>query len=91
MAEWIFCLILLVHSTMSDGDTSPDHVLALVAVSDQLLSELNCAKTILPFVWDDGTFVVAETAVDHGVYGLGCDPWGLDEGDLAELWSFPGS
>lgn len=75
----------------TDSDITPDHVLALVAVSNQLLSELNCPDTIIPFVWTDGTFVIAETAVDHGVYGLGCDPWGLDEDDLAELWSFPGS
>jgi PKD repeat protein len=87
-AMYIPCKLAFVDT---DGDTSPDHVLVLVAVSDQLLSELSCANTIIPFTWDDGTFVVAETAVDHGVYGLGCDPWGLDEGDLAELWSFPDS
>jgi len=73
----------------TDDDGTPDHVLALVAVSGQLLSELSCAGDIMSFTWDDGTFVVAETAVDIGVYPLGCDPWGLDEDDLAELWSFP--
>jgi PKD repeat protein len=87
-AMGISCKLAFVDT---NDDISPDHVLVLVAVSDQLLSELDCANTILPFVWADGTFVVAETAVDHGVYGLGCDPWGLDEGDLVELWSFPGS
>ena len=73
----------------TDDDGLPDHVLALVAVSGQLLSELSCAGDIITFTWDDGTFVVAETAVDSGVYPLGCDPWGLDEDALAELWSFP--
>jgi len=75
----------------TDGDRTPDHVLVLVAVTSQLLSELTCSGPIVPFKWSDGTFVVAETAVDQGVYGLGCDPWGLDEEDLAELWSFPDS
>ena len=75
----------------TDDDGTPDHVLALVAVSNHLLSELTCAGDIVSFTWDDGTFVIAETAVDIGIYGLGCDPWGLDEDDLAELWSFPGS
>ncbi|MBU1048802.1 PKD domain-containing protein [Candidatus Bipolaricaulota bacterium] len=73
----------------TDGDGTPDHVLALVAVSSRQLSELTCAAEIVPFTWSDGTFVIAESAVDVGVYGLGCDPWGLDESDLAELWSFP--
>jgi transglutaminase-like putative cysteine protease len=73
----------------TDDDGLPDHVLALVAVSGQLLSELSCAGDIMSFTWDDGTFVIAETAVDIGVYPLGCDPWSLDEDDLAELWSFP--
>ena len=34
---------------------------------------------------------LAETAVDQGTFALGCDPWDLDEDDLAELWSFPKS
>ncbi len=75
----------------TNDDGTPDHVLALVAVSSQLLSELTCAGSIISFTWSDGTFVIAETAVDYGIYALGCDPWGLDEDDLAELWSFPDS
>lgn len=73
----------------TDDDGLPDHVLALVAVSNPLLSELSCAGDMITFTWDEDTFVIAETAVDIGVYPLGCDPWGLDEDDLAELWSFP--
>jgi len=61
----------------TDNDTLPDHVLALVAVSSQLLSALSCATDIITFTWDDDVFVIAETAVDIGVYPLGCDPWGL--------------
>jgi PKD repeat protein len=75
----------------TNDDGSPDHVLALVAVSSRLLSELTCAGDVVSFTWADGTFVIAETAVDIGIYALGCDPWGLDEDDLAELWSFFGS
>ena len=75
----------------TNDDGSPDHVLALVAVSSHLLSELTCAGDVVSFTWADGTFAIAETAVDIGIYALGCDPWDLDEDDLAELWSFPGS
>ena len=73
----------------TDEDTLPDHVLVLVAVPDSLLSQLSCYGESITFTWDDETFVIAETAVDIGIYPLGCDPWGLDEDDLAELWSFP--
>jgi hypothetical protein len=73
----------------TDGDRIPDHVLAFVAVSQSLLAALACADTLTAFDWDGQTFVVAETAVDFGSYALGCDPWDLDETDLAELWSFP--
>ncbi|MCK5586348.1 PKD domain-containing protein, partial [Candidatus Bipolaricaulota bacterium] len=52
----------------TNDDGSPDHVLALVAVSNQLLSELTCAGDVVSFTWADGTFVIAETAVDIGIY-----------------------
>jgi len=75
----------------TDDDGTPDHVLAFVAIPNRVLSDLECAGDITAFEWDSRTYVLAETAVDHGVYGLGCDPWDLDEDDLAELWSFPDS
>jgi len=75
----------------TDDDGTPDHVLTFVSVTSQMLSELECIGDITSFEWDNLTFALAETAVDQGVYALGCDPWGLDEGDLAELWSFPDS
>ncbi|MBE0635450.1 hypothetical protein IH601_05595, partial [Candidatus Bipolaricaulota bacterium] len=53
------------------------------------VSELSCAGAVTTFTWDNQTYALAETAVDNGVYLLGCDPWNLDEEDLAELWSFP--
>lgn len=71
------------------GDGTPDHVLAFVAIPASALSQLACSVDVTAFEWDDQTYALAETAVDQGVYGLGCDPWGLDEGDIAELWSFP--
>lgn len=69
----------------TDRDDTPDHVLTLVAVSNQLLARLPCTEM---FVWDSVPYVVAETAVDQGVYELGCDPWNLEEADLVEIWSF---
>lgn len=73
----------------TSDDGTPDHVLALVAIPNSMVSELECQAAVTTFIWDGLTFALAETAVDQGVYGLGCDPWGLDEDDLAELWSFP--
>jgi len=75
----------------TDDDGTPDHVLALVAIANHVLSDLECAGDVTALEWEGSTFVLAETAVDQGVYALGCDPWGLDEDDLAELWSFPDS
>jgi PKD repeat protein len=70
-------------------DGIPDHVLAFVAIPNRLVNELPCGSSATTFEWDGWTFALAETAVDHGVYALGCDPWHLDESDIAELWSFP--
>jgi len=75
----------------TDDDGTPDHVLAFVAIPSQSLADLECAGDVTAFEWDDLTFVLAETAVDQGTFTLGCDPWDLDEDDLAELWSFPNS
>lgn len=72
----------------TDGDGTPDHVLALVAASNQLLAQLSCSNGVAMFVWESVPYVVAETAVDRGVYALGCDPWELEESDLMEIWSF---
>ena len=75
----------------TDDDGIPDHVLTFVAIPNRTLADLECAGNVTAFEWDDRTFVLAETAVDQGTFPLGCDPWGLDEDDLAELWSFPDS
>ena len=75
--------------TTDDG--TPDHVLAFVAIPNRMIGDLPCGSASTTFVWDARTYALAETAVDQGVYGLGCDPWRLDETDIAELWSFPTS
>jgi len=65
----------------TDGDASPDHVLALVEVPS---SFTNSGATVLEL---DGTlYAVAETA--SGTMALGTDPWGLEVGDLVVLWPF---
>jgi PKD repeat protein len=74
----------------TDGDSFPDHVLALVPVSANEASGLICAGdgslTVLEI--DDALFAVAETACLAGTLGLGCDPWGLDASDVIESWDF---
>lgn len=73
----------------TDNDRTPDHVLVFVAASPSLVADLECVGDATTFQWDGRTYALAETAVDLGVHPLGCDPWNLDEEDLAELWSFP--
>lgn len=85
-ARGIPCKLAFVDAS---GDGLPNHVLAFVAVSDDLLRRLPCGAASALFRWDGRTYALAETAADQGTYGLGCDPWGIDEGDIAEIWSFP--
>jgi len=73
----------------TDGDSLPDHVLALVEVSPAYAGGISCGGsrvTVIPF--GDRLFAVAETAGDSGSLRLGCDPWGLTPDDLIEVWSF---
>jgi PKD repeat protein len=65
----------------TDGDGSPDHVLVLVAVPSSFSRP---GATVFDL---GGTeYAVAETA--SGEIALGVDPWGLEVGDLIELWPF---
>ncbi len=73
----------------TDDDGIPDHVLAFVSIPNRLVPTLVCGDESTVFEWDDIMYAIAETAVDQGVYPLGCDPWGIDESDIAQLWSFP--
>ncbi len=85
-ARGIPCKLAFVDT---DGGGLPNHVLAFVAVSERLLQRLPCGAAGTTIQWDDRIYALAETAVDRGVYGLGCDPWGLGEDDVVEMWSFP--
>jgi hypothetical protein len=74
----------------TDDDGHPDHVLVFVPVSAAYAAELGCsggvAITILSL---GGTLhAVAETAVQSGILGIGCDPWGLEAEDVIESWAF---
>ena len=73
----------------TDGDRSPDHVLALVPVTESYASQLVCGggtSTGLLMI-DDQLYAVAETAVRTGQIPLGCDPWGLSVEDVIQSWS----
>lgn len=74
----------------TDDDGHPDHVLVFVPVSAAYAAELTCsggvAMTILSL---GGTLhAVAETAVESGILGIGCDPWGLEAEDVIQSWEF---
>jgi PKD repeat protein len=74
----------------TDGDGFPDHVLVFVPVSAAYAAELSCsagvASTILSF--GDTLHAVAETAVESGILGIGCDPWDLEAEDVIKSWAF---
>ena len=78
----------------TDGDHIPDHVLALVPVSSSYADAITCSQGTAKGVWEiDGKiYALAETVVDTAETGyipLGCDPWGLEEGNFIQIWKFP--
>jgi len=72
----------------TDDDGSPDHVLALVPVSEAYAHELTCATgaSVGLLTISGQLYAVAETAA-AGLLPLGCDPWGLSEDDVIQSWS----
>lgn len=78
-ARGISCQLAFVDT---DGDASPDHVLALVEVDVSFAQRPGVAV----FERDGRRYAVAETS--SGPMGLGVDPWGLGADDLIELWPF---
>ena len=66
----------------TDGDTSPDHVLALVGVDASFAHR----PGVTVFDLGGRRYAVAETS--SGTIPLGVDPWGLGANDLIELWPF---
>jgi len=86
-ARGIPCKLAFVDT---NGDSLPDHTLALVEVSPSYAGKIACTGgervTVLPF--GDELYALAETAVDSASLPLGCDPWGIEIDDLIEVWSF---
>jgi transglutaminase-like putative cysteine protease len=78
-ARGISCQLAFVDT---DGDASPDHVLALVEVDGSFAQP----PGVTVFEWDGKRYAVAETA--SGPMDLGVDPWGLEADDLIALWPF---
>ncbi|UCF10102.1 MAG: PKD domain-containing protein [Candidatus Bipolaricaulota bacterium] len=77
----------------TDGDRSPDHVTALVPVPTFYSGQLHCGGTTRErlFVFDGELLALAEASVaveETGYIALGCDPWGLDEEDVIQRWTF---
>jgi transglutaminase-like putative cysteine protease len=79
-----------VSSSLAFADTNsdrlPDHVLALVPVSEPWAARLACSAPLLLF--DGVRYAVAETASDGLPIPLGCDPWGLSPEDVFQVWPF---
>ena len=71
----------------TDADNTPDHVLALVPVTQSFADALSCHAGATVGVWEIGgqLHALAETAVFS--LPLGCDPWGLKTADIKKTWS----
>jgi len=74
----------------TDDDSTPDHVLALVAVPTDFAGSGPCPSGSSLKIWTiDGTrYAVAETSGAAGYSPLGCDPWGLEPADVKTKWDF---
>ena len=72
----------------TDDDNSPDHVLALVPVSQSYADGIGCPSGKAKGVWtiNGQLYALAETAGFS--LPLGCDPWGLEESDFKQVWNF---
>jgi hypothetical protein len=70
----------------TNSDRLPDHVLALVPVSEPWAARLTCSAS--PLILDGVRYAVAETASDGLPISLGCDPWGLAPDDVFQVWPF---
>jgi len=76
----------------TNHDNIPDHVLALVPVSQSYVDAITCRPGMSEGVWslDGQLYALAETAVNpdqRGYIPLGCDPWGLSESDFKRIWN----
>jgi len=69
----------------TDKDGTPDHVLVLVPYEDSYTGTA-CEEGLTILELDGDLYVVAETTRSGD--GVGCDPWGLEEDDLIEVWTF---
>lgn len=70
----------------TDNDNSPDHLLALVPISQSYADAIICppGTTKGVFTIDGQLYAIAETR--GSVLPLGCDPWGLEESDFEKIW-----
>ncbi len=71
----------------TDDDNTPDHVLALVPVSQSYTDGIGCPSGTTKGIWEIGgqLYALAETAGYS--LPLGCDPWGLSESDFKRIWN----
>ncbi len=72
----------------TDDDNIPDHVLALVSVTQSYANGIGCPSGKAKGVWtiNGQLYALAETAGFS--LPLGCVPWGLEESDFKQVWNF---
>jgi len=78
----------LIVAVDTDRDGTADHMVTFVPVDQAYADAVSCPNGCAGSFWNYGgsLYALAETAVDGAYLPLGCDPWGLQEPDLKEIW-----
>ena len=78
----------LIVAVDTDKDGTADHMVTFVPVDQAYANAASCPSDCSASFWNYGgnLYALAETAVDGAYLPLGCDPWGLQESDLKEIW-----
>ena len=75
---------VLLISVDTSGDGVIDHIAVLVRVADCFINAYPNRS-----LWEISgkTYAFAETAVTGGTLALGIDPWGIEQGDIKNIWN----
>ena len=78
----------LIVAVDTDRDGVADHMVTFVPVDQAYAETVSCPCSCRAAFWNYGgkLYAIGETAVDGWYIPLGCDPWGLQDPDLKEIW-----
>jgi len=78
----------LIAGVDTSGSGFADHMVVFVPVGDDFADRVSGQGPGSSGLWqiEGRVYALAETAVDGSPLPLGIDPWGLDEGDIHQVW-----